>query len=161
MRPDRAVVVRERVVAGVAGRHRPHTPAGPEPVTHQCVDDLLDSPLRDDPAPQQMADVRAERVDLPLVAVQRERVEAAALLDPERIVEALLQLLRLLLDARGEVAVAPDLTRKLREPDLGVVHVSLHLAGRDRCFGERAVVETLRVARVLPRLVARTVLRAL
>ena len=83
MRPDRAVVVRERVVARVAARHRAHAPARPELLAHQLVDDRVDALPGHDPAPEQVADVRAERVDLPLLAVEREHVVAAARVGPE------------------------------------------------------------------------------
>ena len=55
MRPDGAVVVRERAVAAVVRGHRPHAPARPERVAHQRVDDRVDAPGRDDPAPEQVA----------------------------------------------------------------------------------------------------------
>src|SRR5207342_133149 len=100
-----------------------------------------------------MPDVGAERIDLLLVRVERESVETAALLDPERLVEAPAQLLRLPVEPRGELTVAPDLAGKLRDSPLRVVDVALHLARSDRRARKRAVVEALRVPRVLPRLV--------
>ena len=85
--PDGAVVVRERVVAGV-----------PEDIVRTPQPDHSSSPIsrsttasralrRDDAAPQQVAHVRAHRVDGLLVAVERKRVVAAALVDPVRVVE--------------------------------------------------------------------------
>jgi hypothetical protein len=56
-------------------------------------------------------------------------------------------------ESTREPLVAPDLARDLGETALRVVDVPLHLHRRDRSFGERAVVEALRVAGVLPRLV--------
>src|SRR5207248_1860800 len=53
----------------------------------------------------------------------------------------------------GERALAPDLSRELGCPQLRVVHVSLHLARRDRRWREAAVGEALRVTGVLPRLI--------
>src|SRR5712691_7560253 len=100
-----------------------------------------------------MPDVRAACVDAPLLGVERKRVEAPAVLDPERLVEAGTKLCRLLLEPFRERAVAPDLARELGEPELRRVHVALHLDGRDRRLGRAPVVEALRVARVLPRLV--------
>ena len=114
---------------------------------------------RDDPAPQEMADVRRERVDPVLLAVERERVEAAALLAPERLVEALAQLGRLALEPVGQVAVAPDLARQLGHPQLRVVDVALHLARRDRPGRLAPVVEELGVVGVLPGLVLEPALR--
>src|SRR5205807_9180828 len=87
-----------------------------------------------------------------LVCVEGERVEAAALVDPERLVERRLQLARLPLGPIGERAVAPHLARDLGDATLRVVDVALHLARRDRRVGDAAVVEALRVERVLPRL---------
>ena len=136
MGPDGAVVVAERVEAGVVGRHRAHAPARPERRAHELVDDAGDALGRDDPGEEQVADVRRERVDAPLLAVERERVEAAALLDPERLVEPLRELGGLALEPVGEVAVAPRDARHLGEPELRRVDVALHLArarsGRSR-----------------------------
>src|SRR5262245_30962526 len=99
MRPDRAVVVRERVEASVVRGHCSNAPARPEVRAHEPVDDRVDLRRRDDPAPEQVPDVRAERVDLLLLAVEREHVEAAAGLVPERLVEARAQLPRLPVEA--------------------------------------------------------------
>src|SRR5262249_56088837 len=105
-----------------------------------------------------MAYVRAERVDLRLVAVERERVEAPSVLDPERLVEALAQLVGLALQPVRQLAVAPDVARELGDAPLRVVDVTLHLTRRDRRLRQRAVVKALRVPRVLPRLVLEPVL---
>ena len=137
--PDRSVVVRERVEAGVSRRHRPHTPPRPELVAHQLVDDRVDAVRRNDAAPEEVSDVRAERVDLALVAVERERVEAAALLDPERLVETFAQLLGLGLDAGAKLAVTPDVPSQLRHAPLRVVDVALNLAGGDRGLRKRPI----------------------
>ena len=133
--PDRAVVVRERVVGGVPGRHRADPPARPELLAHQPARDRIDALRRDDPAPEQMADVRAERVDALLLAVERKRVVAAAVLDPELLVEAALQLGRLRLEPDGERIVPPDGARELGRPQLRVVDVALHLDRCDRGHG--------------------------
>src|SRR3954454_9528336 len=90
--PDGAVVVAEGVESRVAAGHRPDAPAGPQLLPHQPVDDGVDAFRRDDATPQQVADVRAQRVDLLLLTVERERVVAAAIVDPERLVEAPAQL---------------------------------------------------------------------
>ena len=86
--PHGAVVVAERVEAGVVGRHRADAPARPERRRSSAG---RRSPRRAPggtiPVTEQVPDVRGERVDAPLLAVERERVEAAALLDPERLVE--------------------------------------------------------------------------
>src|SRR5205085_8787745 len=83
----------------------------------------------------------------------REDVVAAARILPEALVEGAMELLRLSLEPLRERTVAPDLARELGHPPLRVVDVALHLARSDRRVGDRAVVESLRVTGVLPRLV--------
>src|SRR5207237_7518137 len=109
----------------VLGRHRPDAPARPERLAQEPVDDGVDPLRRHDPAPEQVAVVRAERVDLLLVAVERERVIAAPPVDPVGPVEALLKLARLALEPIRELAVAPDLAGELGGPKLRVVDVAL------------------------------------
>ena len=113
----------------------------------------VDALLRDDPAPEQVADVRGERVDGPLLAVERERVVAAARVDPEGLVEPLHERVGLGVETLGERPVAPRQARQLGHPPLRVVDVALDLARRDRALRDAPVGEALRVARVLPRLV--------
>ena len=55
--------------------------------------------------------------------------------------------------------LAPDVARDLGQTELRVVHVALHLDGSDRRVGEASVVEALRVAGVLPRLVGQAAVR--
>ena len=115
---------------------------------------------QDDAAPEEVADVGAKGVDLALVAVECEGVVPAALLDPERLVEALPQLLRLPFQPGRELALAPHLARKLRDAPFCVVDVALHLARRNRGIRQAAVVEALRIPGVLPRLVLEPAVRA-
>ena len=96
--PDRSIVVAERAVRRLGARHRPHAPARPQVVAHQRIDHGVDARRRHDAAPEQVADVRAERVDAILLGVERERVVAAALLDPVRLVEPRAQLVGLALE---------------------------------------------------------------
>ena len=49
--------------ADVARGHRPHAPPRPELVAHQLVDDRIGALGRDDAAPEEVADVRCQRVD--------------------------------------------------------------------------------------------------
>ena len=73
VRPDRAVVVAERAVRRVGLGHGAHPPSRPELVSRQRVDDRLDPRLGHDAAPEEVPDVRAERIHLPLV---RDRARA-------------------------------------------------------------------------------------
>src|SRR5262249_36545133 len=108
-----------------------------------------------------MSDVRAKRVDRPLITVERECVdEVAVSLAPECSVESVLELCRFALEAIGERTVAPHFTRELGRPDLGVVDVPLHLCRSDRAGCRGAVCERNRFVRVLPALVERPNLRS-
>ncbi len=69
------------------------------------------------------------------------------------------ELRSLALEPLGELRLAPDVARDLGQPELCVVHVALHLDGRDRGVGEAPVVKALRIAGVLPRLVREPAVR--
>ncbi len=105
-----------------------------------------------DPAPEEMAVVRREGVDLRAVRSEGEG-EVAPVGDPEVAVEAALELGRLLLELVGDHRVLPDLAREARAAHLGVVGVALQLAGRAREAGQPAVPVRDRVPGVLPALV--------
>src|SRR5204862_1981201 len=122
---------------------------GPELLAHHRAHDRVDALARDDAAPEQLADVRAERVDLLLLPVERERVVPAATVHPEARVEGAAQLLGVVLEPVREGSIAPHLPGHLGRSAFGVVDVTLYLAGRDRPLGERPVAEALRVAGVL------------
>src|SRR2546426_9538011 len=106
-----------------------------------------------------MPDVRGHRVDLPLIAVERERV-AAEPLDPEIAIEALAQGRRGALEPAGQLRVVPDITRQASHPDARVVGVSLDLAGRDRSLSHGAITEQDGIPRVFPALVDEALGRA-
>jgi hypothetical protein len=91
VRPDGAVVVPDRVVPTLAGGHRAHTPAREQHVRQQTLRDGGGALVGDDPAPEQMADVRGHRIDLPLIGVERKHVVPPRRA-PEGPVEPLLQL---------------------------------------------------------------------
>ena len=112
-----------------------------------------------DAAPEQVADVRGERVDLALVPVERQR-EEAALRDPEVVVEAPLERPRPRAPAASAQLASLQTSRARRAVrTLGVVDVALQLAGRARRRGQRAVGERDRVPGVLPALVLEPGLR--
>ena len=124
MRPDRALVVTNRVVTAVSLGHRAHAPPREEPGPEQVFDDVPGPIVADDAAPEQMADVRGERVDGLLVAVEREGI-VGAVLEPEVVVERLLEVRCLLLELLRKRLVAPDLSCEACTPAPGVVDVSL------------------------------------
>src|SRR5262249_14390226 len=80
-RPDGADVVADRVVAAFALGEGADAPPREEPRAEQVARDRLRLRLVDDAAPEQMADVRAQRIDLLPVGIERER-EVFVLADP-------------------------------------------------------------------------------
>jgi hypothetical protein len=80
-----------------------------------------------------------------LLSVEGERVVAVALAEPERLVEAPVELVGFPVETLGELAVAPDLAGELGRAPFRVEDVALHLARRDRRLRDTAVGEALRV----------------
>src|SRR6185503_3642899 len=85
--PHGAHVVADRVVATLALGHRAYAPSGEEPIAQQVASAGARLVLVGDATPQQMPDVRGQRIDLAFLAVERQR-EEAALGDPVVGVEA-------------------------------------------------------------------------
>ena len=154
MRPDRADVVADRVVAAIVGRERADAPAREHRVRHELTGDEPRALLGNDARPEQVPHVRGHRVDPALVAVEADDVVAAALVGPEVVVEARVQLLGLALEPLGELDVGAEPPRELGDAQLRVVDVALDLGGRDRQVRDRSVGELDAVPRVLPALVA-------
>ena len=154
-RPDGPDVVADRVVAPLALGQRPDAPAGEEPRPEQVTGDCLRLRLVDDAAPEQVAVVRRQRVDLVAFRVERQR-EVLAVRDPEVAVEAPLEVGRLPLQLVGVSRVLPDAPRQPGAAHLRVVGVALQLAGRAREARQPAVAVRDRVPRVLPALVLET-----
>ena len=107
-------MVADRVVAAFALGHRPDSPAGAESWAEQVTGDCPRLRLVDDAAPEQVADVRGERIDLVAILVQRQR-EVLTVLDPEVAVEATLQICRLPFELVGERRVL-QISRARRAP---------------------------------------------
>src|SRR5262249_60033942 len=120
------------LVAGIPRGHGPPPPPRPELLANQRVADRIAPLGGDDPAPEQVADVRAERIALPLLAVEREHVVPAPTICPKPFVERASQLLGVSLEAVGEHAVTPAPAAPLGRAAPRVVDRALHLAGRDR-----------------------------
>ena len=157
MRPHRPVVVAQRVEAGrrsrqgaqaEARRTAPANPAGRRPGRL-----LLGA---QQPAAQQVAHVRGDRVDRLAVPVQRQRRVAAVLVgQPEPLPELLGELGRPAAPALG--AGPAERRQQLGAGDGRRVAVGLHLGQRHRRVGQPAVGERDRVGRVLPALVGQAV----
>src|SRR5262249_48058328 len=116
-RPHRPDVVTDRVVPTFALRERSYAPAGEESGSHKLARDRFRLRLVDDPAPEEVADVRRERVDLAPVLIECKR-EVVAVLDPEVAVEAPFQVGGLLLESIRELRVLPDMPRQARAAHL-------------------------------------------
>ncbi len=114
----------------------------------------LASPLvRHDAAPQQVADSRAETVDLAALVVEAEAHRSGCRSGTrEPLLEALLQLCGLTPQLGSKAVVLPHLVGQLGHAHAGVKRIALHLRGGDRRRGDRPVVEAHGVPRVAPRL---------
>src|SRR5438105_13864214 len=113
--PHRADVIPDRVVRPLPLGHRPNAPARIEPITQQFLETIGRVLLVYDPTPEQVADVGGKRVDLPAVAVDRQR-KMATLLDPVVAVEASLQIFGLALETIRKGRVIPEQARHPRTP---------------------------------------------
>ena len=86
VRPDRAVVIRLRVVASLAGGNRADAPAGKRRVLHQCSADARRALGRDDPRKQAMPGIGGAHTTRALVPIESQRV-CAELVAPEGVLE--------------------------------------------------------------------------
>src|SRR5215470_7150716 len=140
-RPYGPDVIADGVVAALARGHGADAPSREELVAEQVIDTGASLVLVDDPAPEQVPDVRSERIDLALLAVEGQGKELA-LGDPVVRVEAPLEIGGLGGEALGRPLIAPDLAREPGAAALGIVGIPLELAGgarqrRQRTVGER------------------------
>ena len=124
-----------------------------------CSGDETCALLGNDARPEQVPHVRGHGVDPALVGVEADDVVAAAVLGPEVVVEARVQLLGLALEPLGERDVGAEAPGELGDAQLRVVDVRLDLGGRDRQVRDRSVGELDAVPRVLPALVAEALAR--
>ena len=151
MRPDRARVVADRVVADLARRERADPPAREHVRGEQALGHDRGSRVRDDAGPQRLARIRGDARDRTLVAVERHRIEAR-IRQPKGVVELLLQLCRSEIEPLGEGQIAAMAGKPGHRP-VGREDVALHLGQRDRPDRGPAVEVTYRISRVLPALV--------
>ena len=152
VRPDGAVVVAQRLylasATDIVRMPQPDHNAG----SRSCRA-IVDPLVANDPAPEQVAHVRAEE------STGRLSASRASAKYPPRSSSQNASSKRLRRSAasassRAASDSSPHASRATSaSADLRVVDVALHLGRRDRRFGQRAVGEALRVAGVLPRLV--------
>lgn len=151
-RPGGADVVADGVVAAFPLGQRANTPAREEARATLLARDCGRPRLIDDAAPKQVANVRGQGVDLAAVSVERQRVVLSAL-DPRVATEVMLEFVRFALELVGVLRVVPYSTCQPGAAHLGVVGVTLELAGRAREAGQLPVATRDRVPGVLPALV--------
>ena len=75
MRPDGPDMVADRIVALLRGSHSAHTPAGEERVAHQVTGAGRSLVSIHDAAPEEVPNVRRERVHLAPLSVDRQGKE--------------------------------------------------------------------------------------
>jgi hypothetical protein len=105
------------------------------------ISDESRSFVGDDPGPEEMPDVRGQRVDRAFVAVEPDHVEAAALLRPEVLVEAGAEQGGLVLEALRKFVPEREPVRELCDAELRVVDVSLDLGRCDRQVRDGSIGE--------------------
>ena len=148
VRPDRAVVVRHRVVAHLVGVEGADPPAGEGGLVEQGVGHPPGARPAGDPREQAVPRVRGPHLAPPLLAVERQGV-GGDLLAPEVLLEFLAQLLGLPLQLLGVIVLAEQAGQRGGRLARGV-DVPLHLAEGDRTLHEPAVAVEDGIERVLP-----------
>ena len=141
MGPDRSAVVADRVVSVLVGGEGSYPPSREHLGAHELIANLRQTLFRHYPGPQEVAHVRCHRVDLLLIGVEPDHVVAAALIRPERLVEPIGQIIGFSSEPLGQGGIAHEVFRHLRDPELGVVHVTLDLRRRDGQVGDPPVRE--------------------
>ena len=135
-------------------RERAHAPAAEEILRHELVGNRASALLRHDPRPQEMPEVRRERVDR-LVRVEPDDVIAASLVRPEVAVEAGEELLGLERETACEAGVAHHPLGELGDTQLRIVDVAPGSPPLRSVVRDPPVAELDAVPRVLPALVPR------
>lgn len=159
VRPDRAAVIADGIVASVFRRHRPNAPARKHPIGHELVRDDASTILGDDTRPEQVSHVRGHRINRTLVAVETDDVVPATLVRPEIPVDARPQLIGFALESSRQCFVIEQFPGDLRDPALRVIDVTLNFHCHDRQKRDAAVAELDPVPRILPALVTQSLRR--
>ncbi|MNS22866.1 hypothetical protein D3C72_546710 [compost metagenome] len=151
MRPDRAQVVADRVVAALFGREGPDAPAAEHVGLQKAPGGLFGQLVAHDARPERVAGVGAQDGGRLQPGLQGQG-EKAPVREPEVPVEAQSQLGRLPLERGGPLRLA-RLAEQARGREPGAVDVALHLHHRDGRGRDAAVGVDDRVARIFPALV--------
>src|SRR5215510_9067779 len=111
----------------------------------------------DDPTPEQMPDIRGQRIDLTLLSIERQGKELL-LRNPKILVEFLFELSGLPLQPISSLSISPEFPGESRTTTLRVIHISLDLAGGDWLGCQGSIGKDDRVPRVFPTLILDSVL---
>src|SRR5215467_1477619 len=128
MRPDRPVVILDGIVAAFAFGHGSYAPPGEHLGAHQVVTKSDSLVIIDDAAPQQLADVGAKAVHLPLGAVESNG-EEFPVRNPVVLVEPTFEISSLLFQLGGQRLILPYRARQAGAAQFSVVGVALDFTG--------------------------------
>src|SRR5262249_30308363 len=151
MRPDRAVVIRHRIVARLAPGNGADAPSREELRGQQHRGDLASMLRPCDAAEQDLPGIGAAHQARRLGAIERKRV-GAEIVGPEACLELRGELDGLRLELT-RVLAAPDLRSTARQRLFRRVDVALHLGKRDWSFRQAAIRVENGVEGILPALV--------
>src|SRR5207237_8478405 len=151
-RPYEDDIEYNRIISPLAFSHRAHAPAGKELFAHQVAHNSLCLVILDDPAPEQVPDVRGQRINLPPITIDGE-CEEFTIFEPVVLVEASFQFVSFLLQLFCKCRVVQQLPGEARTAPLRVIDVALDLACCARQARERAIGERDGVPGVLPAMV--------
>src|SRR5256714_10540974 len=141
-----------RVRAARAFSRGAPAPAGKGFFAHQVAQNSLCLVILDDPAPEQVPDVRGQRINLAPITIDGE-CEEFTIFEPVVLVEASFQFGSFLLQLFCKCRVVPELPGEARTAALRVIDVALDLACCARQARDRAIGELDGVPGVLPALV--------
>src|SRR5262249_24599831 len=106
----------------------------------------------DDSAPEEMTDIRGQRIDLSFFSVKCQGKELF-FRDPEVLVEFTFELGGFFLQSLGSLRIVPEFPGEAGTATLRVIDIALDFAGRDRLGSQRSIRKRNGVPRVFPTLI--------
>src|SRR6185437_4346450 len=159
MRPDRTVVIRERIVASLSGCNRTHSPAikkiRMQHFARQTGSDYWGS----NPGIEALSGVGGTNAARRFVAIQSQSIYRK-IVTPECVVKTSLQLVCLGVEAVRSLVVSHASGYAGRR-EFGCVLLPLHIAQRDGRFSKRSVCMKDGIIRIFPPLLHQTLPRML
>src|SRR5215472_18566490 len=150
MRPDRAVVISHRIVAGFGGGNRADSPARERLRTEQSLGDAHRACRACDASEQTMPRVRCAYPAGPFLSVQCDDVRGQVVAPKSRL-EILPQRLGLFGEFRRSVCAAKCRGQR-RSGSMRGKDIGLNLAESDRAFGRGAIGVEYGIIRIFPAL---------